>query len=345
MTRRKLLAALAALPAASLLPRASLAADASGLEQAMERGLAFLQKQQKADGSFDGIGPPAALAGLALLAFLASGHVPELGRFGLTVRNAVDYLVNLKPEKSYFGRDGGKMYGHAIVTLALSEVFGAESSPAQRRKVRAALDGAVGVLADAQDVKRQRRAHQGGWRYEPESTDADLSVTGWCLMALRGAQNAGLDIPRQRVDSAMNFLANCYRADKAAFCYSPDEDPSTAMTAVGLTALHLIGQTQRIDPRGPAEYLLRHPVREGQQYFYYAHYYATQAAFAAGDRTWDLVWKNTASQLLPMQRKEDGSWPRKEDPGGDDRRGRVYSTAMASLTLAVPLRLLPMYQR
>src|SRR5258705_10797602 len=109
------------------------------LDRTINSGLTWLQKQQKDDGSFGSDLKPA-LTGLSLLAFLASGHTPEVGRFGVTVRTAADYLANLNPENGYFGsRDESKMYGHCIVTLALAESDGTEVDEIQRRRIRAVL--------------------------------------------------------------------------------------------------------------------------------------------------------------------------------------------------------------
>src|SRR4051812_47238612 len=70
------------------------------LDRTINSGLTWLQKQQKDDGSFGSDLKPT-LSGLSLLAFLASGHTPEVGRFGVTVRTAADYLANLNPENGY----------------------------------------------------------------------------------------------------------------------------------------------------------------------------------------------------------------------------------------------------
>ena len=47
--------------------------------------------------------------------------------------------------------------------------------------LRATLKRAVDLIVASQNSK-------GGWRYYPESTDADISVTICQIMALRGAQ-------------------------------------------------------------------------------------------------------------------------------------------------------------
>ena len=96
-------------------------------DAAIERGLAFLARQQAKDGSWGGGGPKLAMTGLSLMAFLAGGHTPDVGRHGGVVRDAVDFLVRQQPEDGYYGKlDGSRMYGHGIVTLALAEAYGVE---------------------------------------------------------------------------------------------------------------------------------------------------------------------------------------------------------------------------
>lgn len=316
------------------------------LDTAIDRGLTFLQKQQKTDGSFETSEPPAAMAGLAILAFLASGNTPDVGKYGLTVRKAVDYLLNLNPEGGYFGRDRHGMYSHCIVTIALAEVHGTEADETQRRRVRLTLEKALKVIYAAQDAKKEKDIYIGGWRYEPQSADSDLSVTAWCMVALRACNNAGIPVPKNRVDRAAKYMMTCYRADQKGFAYQAGRDASPAMTAAALLSLQPleVADTQILE--AGAKFLTEKPVKQDTQYYYYGLYHTTQAAYQAGQVAWPIVWKNSYEQLLPKQRKEDGSWPvKREEAGGDDKKGRVYSTSMAVLTLSIPLSLLPMYQR
>src|SRR5258706_5129185 len=154
------------------------------LDASIARGLAYLARQQQGDGSFQNrelnaaagdnprfTGPKVALTGLSLMAYLATGRMADTGRHGLGVRNAIDYLVTACPEDGYFGKvDGSRMYGHAIATLALAEVYGMEADAAQRKRVRAALNRAVNVLLQAQNAKKED-PYRGGWRYEVASAD------------------------------------------------------------------------------------------------------------------------------------------------------------------------------
>src|ERR1051325_9649833 len=145
-----------------LLPRSSKETFPLGLDAAIDRGLSYLQKQQRADGSFDATGNPAATSGLAILAFLSAGHAPDLGKYGLTVRNAIDHLVALNPADGYY--KGEKvMQSHCVATLALAQVCGLESDDLQRRKVRAVLERSLKVILAAQNARKDKPIHVGGW--------------------------------------------------------------------------------------------------------------------------------------------------------------------------------------
>jgi hypothetical protein len=316
-----------------------------GLDTAIDRGLAFLQKQQKADGSFDAAGPGNAMAGLAILAFLASGHTPDMGKYGLVVRSAVDWLLKQNPEGGYYGRDGGHMLSHCLVTLALAEVYGTETEERQRARVRVALESALKVIFAAQDVKKDRDS-VGGWRNEPESSDSDLVITGWCLTAMRACQNAGLIVPKQRFDRAMGFVLRCYRAEQSGFALTPSDEPSAGMSAVALLSVSLVNEADRDEASAAMWFIVGRPLRMESPFWYYSIYSVTLAAFQAGDPVWPIIWKRTCEQLLPVQRKDDGSWRTKPgEAAGNDWRERFYSTAMGCLTLSIPLRLLPIFQR
>jgi hypothetical protein len=312
------------------------------VDEAVERGLAFLARQQNADGSLDGGGPRVAMTGLSVMAFLASGHTPDVGRYGLVVRRAVDALVTAAPNDGYFGRvDGSRMYGQGIATLALAEALGVETSDGNRQRIRAVLRKSVGVILDAQAVGKDA-ASAGGWRYEPTSVDSDLSLTGWNALALRAAENVGIDVPRERVERAVGYVLKCYRSEQRGFAYQPGQDASAAMTGMGVLSLYLLGASERAELGSAAATLVAQPVDDRTKYPYYAMYYGTQAAFSAGEPVWSAVWRVNSERLLAAQSPVDGGWPASHST---EEPGRVYGTAMAVLTLAAPYRLVPVYQR
>ena len=65
------------------------------------------------------------------------------------------------------------------------------------------------------------------------------------------------------------------------------------------------------------------------------------AANHAGGETWTAVSRGVQERLLRAQLPS-GAWPQSTSP---EEPGEVYATAMAVLTLSVPNRVLPLYQR
>jgi len=320
-------------------PPASNAVDSS-----IASGLAYLAKQQSADGAVDASGAPrVATTGLALMAFLAAGNTPDDGQYGRSVRRAIDFLVQSAPaDDGYFGKlDGSRMYGHGIVTLALAEAYGVEPDEQNRAAIRAVLARAVAVILKAHDIQKPSE-HQGGWRYEPNSLDSDLSLSGWNILALRAAGNIGIDVPKDHVDRARSYVLQCYNKLQRGFAYQPRQDASIGMTGLAVLDLCLLdAATARDEVAHGVQLLLDHPVTAETRFPYYTMYYVTQAAFQVGEPPWPIIWRSTRDRLLKEQ-SPDGGWPQSRS---GEEPGRVYATSMAILTLSVPKGLLPTYQR
>jgi hypothetical protein len=321
---------------------AAASSDDARIDGAIESALAFLARQQADDGSFEGGGPRIAMTSMALMSYLSTGHTQDVGRYGLTVRRCIDLLIRSQPADGYFGRvDGSRMYGQGIATLALAEAYGVESDAAQRNRIRAAVERGVGVILRAQEVNKTD-SNAGGWRYEPQSTDSDLSLSGWNLLALRAAQSIGIDVPKANLDRAVDYVLKCYRADHDGFAYQPQGEVSVAMTGVGVLTLCLVDSPQRMEVVSAGKTLGADPAAFTTGRFpYYTLYYATHAAFQIGAPVWNEVWPATRDLLLSRQSK-DGGWPAS---GSTEEPGRIYATSMSILTLSVPSHILPVYQR
>lgn len=330
-----------------LLLAVSVRAASQGVDAAIGRGLGYLARLQKTDGSFDGggrqpdgsadkPGPRMAMTGLSLLAFLSAGHTPDLGRYGLNTGAALEYLLEEFPEDGYAGRaDGSGMYGQAIVTLALAQVHGVEGDTVQRQRVRAAMDTAVRIILQAQQAKKSP-GHEGGWRYELPSADSDLSVTAWCIAALRAARDAGVEVPDGALDAAGAYVLRCQHAREGGFAYQPGGSASATMTAAALLCI------PQDSPRARAatEYLAGASPKDQPRFPCYAAYYAAHAAGRVGGELWTRTWADTVARLLRTQQR-DGGWPASANA---QEPGRVYATALAVLTLSVPSGVLPMHQ-
>ncbi len=154
----------------------------------IDQGIAYLVHRQRGDGSF-GTGQHVgnvAITSLAGLALMAGGHLPDHGPHGKTVSSALEFVLNQEEGRRGYlynraGTPHGPMYGHGFGTLFLGELYGMVNGRGIRDRLRSTLKRAVDLIVASQNSK-------GGWRYYPESTDADISVTICQIMALRLAQ-------------------------------------------------------------------------------------------------------------------------------------------------------------
>ena len=94
-----------------------------------------------------------------------------------------------------------------------------------------------------QDFLKIRSVDEGGWHYlDPDDAgiESDLSVTGWQLMFLRSAKNAGFDIPAKPIDSAVDYVMHCYNREFGTFGYTADRSQlSRGMAGAGILALSM----------------------------------------------------------------------------------------------------------
>ncbi len=310
------------------------------VDPAVENALAFLQRSQKIDGSFDGpYGDTTGVPALAGMAFLSKGHLPTEGRYADALNRSIDFiLANQKPnglfEKGNAG--SGPMYAHNIATLFLSEVAGMVE-PARQKRISAALPKAVGVILRAQAVTKSE-SDRGGWRYHPGSKDSDTSCSGWALMALRSSKLNGAAIPDAAISEAVDYLHRHQHEQTGTFGYTGREDNAISLTGMGLLCLELCGGHGSPRSQLAADWLLKH-FRQlaGKTHEFYGNYYNAQGMFQIGGRHWQEYATWMYQTYLPKQ-APDGGWDSNE-------AGRIYSSAMMVLAFTVPYRQLPIYQR
>jgi hypothetical protein len=309
------------------------------LTDGVERGLAFLTSQQDKDGSWQTISEKhPAVTSLAILAYLSAGHVPGEGPYQANVEKGIRWVLTQQQPSGLFCTPAwGEMYQHGICTLMLCEVA-AMSDAKTARDIKPKLEKAVKLILQGQ--RTEKNIYRGGWRYRLDGNDADMSVTGWQILALRAARNLGCDVPAARIDLAMQFVQQCHDARTGGFGYTPGFHVTTACTGTGVLALELCGK-ERHHSRAAllgGSYLLKNPLRHGEQFFFYSTYYASQAMFQLGNNYWTIFRPQLHKLLLDSQQRN-GSWI------DNDPTGASYSTAMAILALTVEYRLLPIYQR
>jgi hypothetical protein len=315
-------------------------------DRAIKRALDHLKTSQKPDGAWEsgGFGKATSVTSLAVLSFLAAGHVPgEPGPYREAVERGIRYvLAHQKPNGLLTSNTShGPMYCHGISTLMLAEVVGMSADAELAEQSRTALARAVDLILKAQDLSKGK-SHAGGWRYQPTSRDSDLSVSGWQVMALRAAKAAGCNVPSAQIDKALEYVKLCAVKDGGGFGYQPGGGPNNPRTGTGILALEICGDHGTPQAKAGAEYLLKHPPKWSNDYFFYEAYYCSQATFQAGDRYFAAYHPKLVAILLERQ-EGDGSWL--SGDSHDRSGGRDYCTALGVLALAVEYRYLPIYQR
>ena len=337
-------------------------------ELAIERGLQFLAKYQRPDGSWhlEDFGEPVrmrsptAATALALLSFQGAGYTHQQFKYENVCKGAVRWLIEQqRPNGDLYVRTdnisnaNAWLYSHAMATLALCEAYGMT----QDETIRGAAQNAIDFLVGAQDPQA------GGWRYSPR-IGSDTSVTGWVMMALKSAELSGLQVPPSTYVGLQKWIENSQAKD-SPFLYrynwlanTPSTEhgriPTPVMTSVGLLIRLYTGwkrdneQMQKgvawLLERLPAEGTRQSPSRDT-----YYWYYATQVIFHAGGESWKR-WYSALYPMLIRTQIETGDYLGSWDPGGTVPDawgafgGRLYVTTLNLLSLEVYYRHLPLYE-
>ena len=363
------LAAAAAVPAQEVLRRGTSNENLidDRLRAAAARGLEWLASHQHQDGYWaelvgyklnsnyetldDRPLPHVGVTALALMSFLAGGHLPDRGKYGDVLHRGIDFVLDCAKDDGQITQHGTRMYSHAFATLFLAEVYGM----VDRADVKRVLQRSVDLIVDSQNA-------EGGWRYRPFARESDMSITVCQVLALRSARNVGIHVPITTIKNAQNYVYRSavrsndrgyrgYRSypgfgdDGGSFRYQLKAQARATfpLTAAGVTTLYAAGEYDSPVIRDALDYLDRQLDvfnREwaGHYFFYYGHYYAVQAYYITGDPKWTKYFKVIKGILLDQQRK-DGSWQCHTGPGD------AFGTAIATLILQIPLQYLPIFQR
>jgi hypothetical protein len=336
----------------------------------VDRGLSFLVRSQLPDGrwrltEYAGATPAdipkldsdTAATGLALLCFLGAGHDHFAGPHRDTVRRGLEFLMSVQQEDGdlFLPADDlsnscSWLYSHGIASIAICEAVGMTGD----QRVKPAAEKACHFITTS------RHPTLGGWRYVPR-TDADLSVSGWMLVALRAGDLAGVKTDAASLEGVRALLAaSTSPRDPSRYAYNARKadqrrtDLSVAcMTAVGgLMRLHtgaasddpgVIASAKVLAGLAPS-YGSRNPKTRDA----YLWYYASQVLVHTGGKDWQ-GWYGSLVDMLEQHQRQDGPFAGSWDPLGEtpdrwgDYGGRLYVTTLHLLALEVPWRHLPTY--
>jgi hypothetical protein len=273
------------------------------------------------------------------------------------------------------------MYNEALAALAMSEAYGLTMHRAWRDPAQKAID----FLVNAQRPSPREAGKKWGWRYYSRAFieerradytsesdflknlhDADTSVTGWVIMALKSAELSGLDLPDDTRQGAIDFakwvaapngLSGYLDPGQAGQRLTGPNDHfvyhSPSMAAVNM-CIRIFMAHDREDPYlvDAADQLVKDLPRISDDELsidYYYWYYATLALNQLDGpdspkktgRHWNVWNKAMNDSILKLQDHTEkncshGGWMTRDRWSHEG--GRIYSTAINVLTLQVYYR-------
>ena len=338
-------------------------------EVALGRGLEWLSRNQGPNGNWES--NDTGLVGMGALAFMSAGHAPGRGKYGQTVKRALDFVTNnAKPSGLLNIADGQRdMYNHGLATFVLGQAHGMTNTP--DRRLNSALDRALKLIANTQ-------CEDGGWDYRAnrQAVGHDLSLAVMQAKALRSAVDSGLEVPPEVIDLAIKSVREHYSPKNGQrqapeseqqkvpgqFTYGKGGGGGTiAMAACGVVCLQEFGQYDdwRIEKNmtviGESIKALQKPGgrNASMPFDAYTLYYVGQALYQVGGKHWEDNYPKLRDHLVATQKvdannlAEHGSWMDHGAGGGGrvgGKPGQLYGTSVACFILAIPNRYLPILQ-
>lgn len=295
----------AAAPAKESSPDLSLQME---IERGIQRGVAFLEANQAADGSWSDPQLPAFTA-LALSAILGDPD-PEFapGEWPKSLTHGFAYLMASQQPDGGFYREKLPNYNTALSLMALV----ASGQPQHHAAMRRARGFLIGHQANYGNPETIEAPQDGGIGYGSDPSHSDLSNTHLALEALAYSRAVLADSPggtgatELNWDAAIAFVSACQNlpetndqpyvsddpAERGGFMYYPGDSKAGAvegaangaqrsygsMTYAGLLSF-LYAEVDRQDPRvnaalewiGRTYSVSENPAMGQQGYYYYLH--------------------------------------------------------------------------
>jgi len=268
---------------------------------------------------------------------LASGEDANFGLYINPIRKALRSIITTQDAKT--GIFGQSMYHHGFAMLALAEAYGAVdernlwAETKAPRTIGQALE--LGVRAA---ITSQKGNSNSAWRYQPNGTDADTSVSGAVLVGLLAARNAGIEVPDESVDKAVAYFKSM-TSKNGEVAYSGGMGgfgESMARSSIAALSYAVARRKDLTEYKATLGYITERLEQPAQIYTEYVRYYEAQALFQGDLAAWEK-W----NKLLVRQLKE------AQQPDGSIRGqfGPAFATSLSLLSLALNFRFLPIYER
>ena len=305
-----------------------------------DRGLKYLATTQSEGGGWEGGQAGPGVTGLCVMAFLASGEDPNFGVYSKNIRKGLRSII--RDQDANTGYLGSSMYHHGFAMLSLAEAYGAvdeqnlwsREERGNHRSIGEALELAVRLA-----VTSQKKNPLGAWRYSPDATDADTSVSGAVLVGLLAARNAGIEVPDESIDRAISYYKSM-TSDSGQVAYAGGFggfDESIARISIGSLVYAVARRKDLEQYEATLKYLEQRIENDSAgHYAEYTRYYQAQALFQGDIESWEK-WNKLLVRQLKASQAADGSF--------DGQFGKPLATSMSLLSLALNYRFLPIYER
>ncbi len=301
--------------------------------------------------------------GLALLAFQAGGHYDFNDNvYSGNVRRGLDWMVaHQQKDGALIGSRApglGRplhdrfMYEHGIAAFALAEacaVAYAQGRPVESR-YRAAAEKAIRFIENQQH-------DDGGWKYTVRLQErSDTSVSGWQVLALKTAKEANIPVKRACIEKIRRFYDANRAPENGRTRYQDHGVETEATTGMGmlvrqflleepdapliqLAASFLADEAEKRWAGGVAPWPDLGANAKGNEKDFYLWYNCTLAMYQAGGTFWER-WNGVIRDAVIGLQRHDGCMRGSWDPDSrwGNTGGRIYSTALAILTLEVYYR-------
>ena len=334
------------------------------VQDTIRKGLEWLAKNQVKRGEegwweANGNQYPTTMTALAGMCFLMEGSTLKEGKYSDNIRKAVQWYIKRSQPNGLLGdpnnpiENARYMYGQGFGTLFLSSVYGEEDDDKKRKEIEKLLTKAVDFICKAQ-------TDRGGWGYVSSAAGGGFdegSVTITQLQALRAARNAGIYVPKETIDKAVEYLHKC-TTKRGGIIYSlalggpAAGGESGPLTAAAVACAFSAGKYDDEYAKKWIKYC-KENIQFGKArnaHDEYQNYYFSQCVYVLGDDGYKKMfpsdkdpmrWSNyrkTMFDYLKSGQAADGSW-------GQGNIGPVFTTSVNLTILQLENGTLPIYQK
>ncbi|MBM3981275.1 MAG: terpene cyclase/mutase family protein [Planctomycetes bacterium] len=346
--------------ALALILAAPVFSDKVDAKPTVARGLKWLSEQQKDDGSWVGRAnsAPAVTTAYAGLALLMEGSTPGNGKYAPHLRKALEWVEKGATENgSLAGPNATESTRpnapHAAVLLFVACAYDVDDDGPRRTRLAKLLAGGVRFAQGTQSAR-------GGWG--TIGTRDDSLIVEQMLHALAATRKAGIEVPTELTDKAVQFLVKATSPTGGVYRDGPTDDGfgggagRAHLTAGAAAALAVHDGARPTAFRLWLTHLQAYPIAEWPQRpnataiglnlhlarLTYAlgengHVLADRGAKSADLLTWS-AYRIAVFKSLRDTQGEDGSWV-------ETVPGPTYGTAAALIILQLENDCLPAFSR